>query len=300
MHTSAFLAPNPYAARTSFHAALIEYYKAKHDQNSDVSEMARARAACYRKYEIPDEDIGRLELSLVFVSTTNAPPTLFWNLVFIYSDPAITAAIRNELLGIVDNNQERTKEGKRRISIDITKFENHTLLLVSSYRETLPLANSQLGTRRAIENTVISAEGKSYLLRKGSDIQMPAEVTHNSPDIWGSNASSFDARRFIKTNDNNMTEIEKEQKRAYFPFGGGKHLCPGRQFAFAEILGVLYVLLLGFEVKGMDGKSIQVPYLGKAKLGEAVAKPRGKGAEMGAKITRREGWEVVWSFTASE
>jgi len=55
-------------------------------------------------------------------------------------------------------------------------------------------------------------------------------------------------------------KVDDELRKAgYIPFGGGKHLCPGRNIAFAEILGTLAALLLGFEVRGTDGGLIQVP-----------------------------------------
>jgi hypothetical protein len=38
---------------------------------------------------------------------------------------------------------------------------------------------------------------------------------------------------------NTAKEVDREQKRAYSPFGGGRHLFPERNFAFAEILGTV-------------------------------------------------------------
>jgi cytochrome P450 len=89
----------------------------------------------------------------------------------------------------------------------------------------------------------------------------------------------------------------KDKMKAYHPFGGGKHLCPGRNIAFAPCLGVVAVLLLGFEVKSIDNELVQVPDIRSVKFGEAVVKPFGEGLEMGALITRRKGWEkVMWKF----
>ena len=79
------------------------------------------------------------------------------------------------------------------------------------------------------------------------------------------------------------------------PFGGGKHLCPGRNFAFAEILGMMTVLLLGFEVRGVTEKFLQMPT---PKFGEAVPKPLDNGAGGSVGIERRNGWEnVEWRFS---
>lgn len=257
----------------------------------------QARAAFYRQYKISADDIGKLELALLHVSTANAIPTLFWLITFIASDPALVASLREELPSVITVSE--SKDGKREAHVDITKFDPHCPLLVSCYREVVRLVNSQLGTRRVMADTTISDGKSTYLLRKGWDVNMPSGVSHLSTGSWGPNAASFDARRFMKLDaKGTMSEKAKEEKRAYIPFGGGKHLCPGRNFAFAEILGFVAALLMGFDVKAKDGGLIEVPEIRRAKLGEAVSKPFGKGLAMGANITRRQGWEdVVWQFT---
>ena len=217
---------------------------------------AQARAEVYRRHNISTDGIGQMELALLHVSTANAIPTLFWLIAFIASDPALVASLREELPTVITTS--KSKDGKREARVDITKLDPDCPLLVSCYREVIRLVNSQLGTRRVMEDTTISDGKTTYLLRKGWDVNMPSGVS------------------------------QKEEKRAYIPFGGGKHLCPGRNFAFAEILGFAAALVMGFDVEKDDGGLIEVPDIRRASLGEAVSKPFGKGLAMGAKITRRE------------
>lgn len=90
-------------------------------------------------------------------------------------------------------------------------------------------------------------------------------------------------------------------KKAYFPFSGGKHLCPGMHFAFAEILRTTAALVLGFDILGIDGKLLEVPKIGRSTVAEAVTKPEREGQEMGARFSMRRGWEnVIWKFTADD
>ena len=144
---------------------------------------------------------------------------------------------------------------------------------------------------------------KTYLLRAGCDVQIPAGVPHRNPSIWGSNASTFDASRFLTPEQRGDDSVkakteDREMKKGYFPFGGGKHLCPGRNFAFSEILGAVAVLVAGFEITDNEGKMIRLPEMGRGRLGDAVVKPMGEGLQMGARIRRRKGWEdVVWRFS---
>lgn len=210
--------PKPYKARRALQVALGKYYTAKHDQNEDTAQLIKVRAKGDREYNIAEAEIGKLEIAVLNASTSNAIPTLFWLICFICSNTDITTAIRDELLNIITTSV--TAEGKREISIDTSKFDTDTPVFVSTYRETLRLADSQVSVRRATADTVISDGKNSYLLRKGVDIQIPAAVSQKSTAIWGPDALSFDARRFLKTDEklsDRAKEDGKEQKRALVP-----------------------------------------------------------------------------------
>ena len=294
------IAAKPYKARGELQAALADYYTAKHDLEPDVAKITSARSEVYRKWGIGPSEVGKFELSLLHVATANAIPTLFWCLCFIVSSLQSTEEIRKEILSIVQPGPE--KDCRKEMLLDITKFETHCPLLVSAYRETIRVGSSQVVARRVISDTNISDGKKSYLLKAPFDVQMPAAIPHLSRDTWGPDADKWDLRRFLTPEDKGLTsdsakEADRQQKKAYLPFGGGKHLCPGRNFAFAEILGTVAVLLLGFDIKNIDGGLIVVPKMTTAILGEGVCKPTGCDLEMGARITRRKGWEdVEWKF----
>lgn len=244
-----------------------------------------------------DHEIGECELGLLHGALANTSPILFWLLVHILASAFLMATIRSELLGIITSTP--TASGKRELSINITKFESHCPLLVSAYCEALRLANSHIGVRRVMTDTWISDGDSKSLLRAGADVQMPAEVTHLSSGTWGTTAKVFDAARFLKAESRTGKDSQelKEQRKAYHPFGGGKHLCPGKNIAFAPCLGVVAMLLLGFEVQGLDDELFKVPEIRSVKFGEAVAKPFGEGLKMGALIQRCGGWEdVLWRF----
>lgn len=296
--------PKAHRGRAQLQAVLIKYYSAKHDLEPDVAQMTKVRAAMFRKRNISDTDIGKFELALLHVSTANAIPTLFWLVCFIVSSPSTTSLIRKELNSIITINKLEPSNGQgREAVIDMTKLDTHCPILVSSYKETIRLANAQVGSRRVMADTLLSDGKRDYLLRAGCDVQLPAGVSHMSTAAWGADAHSFDAKRFLTPEEKGQSSArarieDREQKKSYFPFGGGKHLCPGRNFAFAEILGAVAVLVAGFEVRGRGGEVLEVPKMGRARIGEGVAKPRGEGLGLGARITRREGWEdVSWRFT---
>jgi cytochrome P450 len=293
------LAPKAHRGREEIKSALIKYYSAQHDLEPDVAQITKNRAALLRKHGMSDHDIGEFELGLLHGALANTPPILFWLLVHILASVSLTNAIRNEFLGVLSSPPGKGDE--REVSINITKFESHCPLLVSAYRETLRLTNSHIGVRRVMADTWISDGDSKYLLKAGADVQMPAEITHLSPNTWGPTAKIFDAGRFLKPvfKCGKENQIFKDQKKAFHPFGGGKHLCPGRNIAFAPSVGIVAVLLLAFDVRGTSNELLKVPEIRSVKFGEAVAKPFGDGLKMGAVLSRRDGWEdVVWKFVS--
>ncbi|KAK1833408.1 cytochrome P450 [Podospora conica] len=267
--------------------ALVPWYQSGKDSAPDVAEIAKVRAQSSREFGMPEDEIGRLEMALLFVATTNTIPTLYWFTVFVWLRPQVVEDICRETLPLVGMT---TEEGRRVATVDITKLEEQCPLMVSCYREAIRLGNQGFGTRRIIQDTVLTdGEGREYLFKKGVDMMWAAKALHRSAETWGPDAMEFGPERFKE-----QDKFDRNKKHSYIPFGGGKHLCPGRNFAFAENLGFMAALVVGFEVLGLKEGNVK---LGTANVGEAVAKPPA-GAEGGeVSIKRKKGWEdVEWRF----
>jgi cytochrome P450 len=283
----AITAPKAHQARARLQAALGKYYGARKYEDEDASEIVRARAGPFVKHGVPGEEIGHIELALLHVSTANTIPTLYWFFVNIFNRSDLVDRLRDEVLPVIQ------KDGDDKAIIDVTILDEKCPLLVSCYREAIRLSNQAMGNRRVLEDTTVTdSKGNSYLLKKGENIQMSALVSHTL-DAWGKDISAFKPDRFIETKDN--TEAEKARRAAFIPFGGGRNLCPGRNFAFAENLGLVTCLLAGFDVILPDGPGL--PVSTDCSFSQAAKKPANDGEGFGVKIQRRVGWEQVqWSF----
>jgi cytochrome P450 len=296
-----------YLGREAVQAALRAYFYAGYDLNDDTSALTKARAAVNRKWGLRPDVIGNSELAMIFVSTTNAVPTLFWMFCFIFSDPQL----RDELQAEVAPVAERLDSDN--CIIDITKFPHTCPLLNSVYQEVMRLTNIQTATRFVMEDTVLEQPGyngmppKTVLLKKGATVQMPAGVVHVATENWGADAHAFDPRRFIKaerkglSSTKSQVEQEKLQKKSFYPFGGGRNFCPGRHFAYAEILGTIVVLLLGYDVTDANGGAITVPKRLDTSFGSGVKRPLGREAHMQVRFRRKAGWEkATWAFSVGK
>lgn len=274
------------------------YYAANHDiSDPTTSTLTYNRASTLRKHGFTAEEVGMMELILPAVSTLNAVPTLFWLLLYILQNPMLVESIRKEVYASVHIIQSSPKGG-RTVIMDISKFDIDFPLLVSCYRETMRLVNHSVSNRRMTEDlTITTQNGQSYVLKKGVDVQLPAGVIHAQASIWGPDAATFNPQRFLSSSSK-VTEADRIRKTAYIPFGGGRHLCPGRNFAFAEIIGFAAVLLLGFDVEPRGMKFEDMKMRGPL-WASGTVKPVGDGEGLGARIKVRKGWEgVCWRFGA--
>jgi cytochrome P450 len=216
-------------------------------------------------------------------------------LIFVLSRPSLVTRLRAELEAAASFDTN-TPHGGRTATFDITKFDKQLPLMVSCYRETMRLVNHSVSMRRTIADiNLTGADGRTYLLKKGVDVQMSAGVTHSERHIWGDDAGDFDPERFLHpmaVNGSSRSEEDRKKNTAFFPFGGGKHLCPGRNLAFCEILGFMALMLLRFDVEPVGMGFADLKMAG-SKLSSPSCRPVNSGQGLGARISMRKGWETT-------
>lgn len=245
-------------------------------------------------------EVARVELALLHGATVNTAPSLFWTVAHVFAHPELVAAIRNEALPLV-KLAPANSNGEREAHFPIKLLDSACPLLLSTYREVTRLVNKAMSTRQVMQDTLLTdAQGREYLVRAGNTVVMPA-TGHSATHVWGPDARAFNPRRFLDWSEKSARE---RRHASYMPFGGGKHLCPGRNLAKAEILGLVVALALSFDVEDAAGprggrKPIEVPEIEPARLGQGVGKPVGlkRGEKVAVRLIPRQGWEETeWKF----
>ncbi|POS72359.1 hypothetical protein DHEL01_v209246 [Diaporthe helianthi] len=300
-------APRGNRARIRIQTALGEYFrqhKTEQDFSPQTADVILLRHRVFRGLGFDDLEIGRMELTMVFAGTNNSVPLVFWIIANVLSRPGVLDRLRAEVQSIVDivpavEDQQQVRMGdirgrppppRRQANVRASLLTDEALCpyLAAIQREALRLCNTTTGFRHAMRDTTLP---DGTFLRAGSTVHIPTSVSHRLPEVWGpADPSEFEPARWLKTSG--APGLIKAPA-AYFPFGGGKHLCPGRGFAYAENAGLLVTLALGFTISGLVPETL--PPCPMANLiGEGVPKPRQK---VGVRIMRREGWEDVdWNL----
>jgi cytochrome P450 len=257
------VARKAYQAQQRVSKAFKEYYDAGLDKNANQFIKGRARVA--RDHNLDNTVLGIFEIAMCFAPVTNVVPTVFWMLSYIYSNADLLQALREEV-AILGN------------PLDITKLRSCPLL-ISTFQETQRLKQHGNAVRFVTADTLLDG----YLLKEGSIIQIPSAVLNTASSTWGPDSKTFNPRRFLDSDD------KKARQQGFIPFGGGKHLCPGRHLAFTETLGFVAAFVSGFDMEGA-----QIMGTRTHKMGFGARKPKG---DLKVSIRRREGFDNVnWSF----
>lgn len=277
-------APKGHRARLAYAKAFLAFYERGLVKNA--SGIVQGRYANLTAGGMTHADLGSFEIGVVVAATMNSVEGMFWMLCYLFADRELLEEVRVEIDGIAKRNKEE-------ICLDVSQLQKDCPLLVSVWQETLRMANVAVSSRVVVEDVVLN---DTYFLKKGSVVQIPARVMHNSSAVWGSDAHIFNGKRFLKSNVNNLTREEKKlQKQGFTPFGGGVVLCPGRHFATTEILGVAATIAMGFEMRMVDGGGVlKVPRARKQGMSVAVKQPE---SEVEVSMRRRTGFEgVTWTY----
>lgn len=126
---------------------------------------------------------------------------------------------------------------------------NQSPLLRSTYFEVLRFASASVSVRYVLEDTVISG----YTVKKGATVMCPRRPYHFDIGVWGLDADTFVADRFIRESKNGVKRGAEAQVK---PFGGGVTLCPGRHLAMNKILAFVAILVHRYDLTLAEGESI--------------------------------------------
>ena len=251
-----------YARRDRILDKLEEWSRAMHEESGGTpidpegpaweplfgSRLNRARQLDYKKRKLNSRSAAALDLGITFGLSSNAIPATNWMLMHILNpkgDPTLLGHVMNEI----------TKAERPDGSIDIPVLVSSPLIQ-SIWTETLRLHTDVLVTRNLTDDTVLPLDEEGMLfvkMKKGDNLFAPCWIGHHDPRTWSGGQAPpevFYADRFLApdpTNPGQQIFTMDGTNGKFFPFGGGRTICPGRVFAKQEALGAVAMILLRFE-----------------------------------------------------
>lgn len=277
-----------YRGRETVGKAFVKYFNNKGHESG--SSFAKNRYNVSTQNGISVEDTAKFECGGGIAILVNTVPSVFWMLYYVYSSPHVLTELRRELSTILTTTKD--PNGTTIHTIDVTQIKANCHLLTSTFKEVLRFRAMGNSVRQVMEDTIL--DGK-YLLKKDGIVQMPSLVVHTDKEIWGNDVGDFNHRRFTKHWDaaRKSKDIKRPSPAAFRAFGGGHTLCPGRHFATTEILAIVVMFIMRYELKPTQGHWT-APTCAKTNIAATIMEPD---TDISVSIKPRSGFEdVSWAF----
>ena len=201
--------------------------------------MIQARYEVNRKHSISNEDLEHFDLSVCYGLLVNTVPAVAWTLFYVYSQPSLLKEIRAAVASHVHTSSD--PQGRLASKVNIAEVMAGCPLLESLVQETLRVQSTNASGRVVLQDTLLE---NRYLLKKDSILLIPSAELHNDASVWGPSYKEFDPWRFA----NRRAKGAKQPASAYRAFGSGDAVCPGRFFATNEIITILVIMILKYDL----------------------------------------------------
>ncbi|TVY84366.1 Cholesterol 7-alpha-monooxygenase [Lachnellula suecica] len=227
-HYPYFAAKDMYNAKSKCETAFANYLALPKEQRKDASWIAQTLEESMDGLGVLEDSQASPMLFVLFrVINTNAYRLCFWCLSYLIHDVSLLEELTAEI-------QPAFQSGG---SLSMPYLLNDCPLLASLYEETFRISNYPIGARVVTSQVTV---GRKHL-RPDKQLLMPYAQMHFDPEVFGSNANEFDAKRFLR--NKNLT-----RSTSYRLFGGGSTQCPGRFLARREVYLFLALLLFRFDI----------------------------------------------------
>jgi cytochrome P450 len=268
-------------------ASLVKYYEA--GGHEDSSELTYGRWIAQHEAGASTENIARLEAAAGIGIMSNTVPSTFWTLFEIYSRPELLAECRKE---IEEHAIFIEGEGSEKVyNVDLACIRDRCHVLVSAFQETLRMRSNGAPTRWVYDDIMLD---NKYLLKAGSVVQMPSPSVNREGATWGADSKEFNPHRFRPRADGARMG---GRATGYMSFGAAPNMCAGRHFAAGEIMALIGMVLLRYDISPVAG-GWKSPKLNVKALAASVTPPVDA---FPVKVTERSNYSGTnWDFKVTE
>lgn len=236
------------------------------------SRLNRARQRFYMFKGFASNAKASSDLGMIFGLSSNAIPASCWMLLHIL-DPNGDKTLLLRVLAELET-------ARRADGINVPALVSLPLFQ-SILQEILRLYTDVLVARDVHSDLTLPLDNGERNLRfhRGDLIMAPSWLGHRDSNVWNNPSPDvFYAERFLKRDPDTGEDVFTMTGTAgkFFPFGGGKTICPGRVFAKQEVMAAVATVLLNFDIQpasfvdGQGRETKRFPRLGKGFQGAGV------------------------------
>jgi cytochrome P450 len=216
--------------------ALIRERRHALDAHDDLLAMLMAAEDTDTGERMTDSQLRDEIITFLIAGHETVASALVWAWYLLSVHPAVERTLHAELASALS--------GSAPTMDDLARMP-YTAMVVD---ETLRLyPPSWISTRRAIHADAIAGRR----IPANALVVMSPYVTHRRADCWP-NPEGFDPERF------RPKEAMTRPRFAYFPFGGGPHLCIGNTFALVEAQLIVATIARRYRLALIPGQRIEV------------------------------------------
>jgi len=172
---------------------------------------------------LDDEAILGSIKTIMWASVMNTSSLVMHLLYDIFSSPKITQNMEEE--------QSRIRQ--KELTYDSL---DEMVYLDACIKETLRIASAPFGAVREVFQDIPYSQGT---IPQNTIVMISRYLVHHDEKTW-KNAEIYDPERFVNKSVKNWT---------FIPFGGGRHICPGRFYATFVVKLVISELMRNYDIK---------------------------------------------------
>jgi len=234
-----FFAPRGHQGRETVFEGFRKYYAAK--GHHDASPLVQKRFEVNKKFGIAMDDIAKYDVTVATPLLINSAVAAFWCCYELYSHPELLSEMRDGLRATA-----RTSPSDNFLHMDVDQVSAKFPKWEAFVREVLRLKAYNLSARAVLRDTTL--EG-GYLLKKDSILLIPSAEIHSDPEMWGTAAEEFRPERFLKEGGIRSGVPAS----SYRTFGAGPTLCPGRHLFMTEMIVLMAIMVLKYDIQPVGG-----------------------------------------------
>lgn len=228
-----------------------------------------------------EEAIAAEDFSLIANASYNVKTLSFYIIAEVFNDPALYKRMEPEFEGMITNRPPPASSKGTKVQtlteclhIDIEKITSSPLLQ-SVYAEILRMRVSAFLSRSPAQDNTSYNLG-NYALKDDGQAILLLPMAHHNPDLWKQerqkvSLDKFWSDRFLDVESNGEEKFSTKalQENAWFPYGGGSFICPGKALAKQQMLAATVLFSAYFDMEMLDG----VPASDSQFLGGSVPPP---------------------------